>query len=135
MARHQVYKPGPAPQGGVQVQQGGMRVEQYYVGPVPAPELLREFDAIRPGAAELFFDIYKQQSTERLAKERMLVEGKVAGDKRGQVFAFTLAAGGLALALAFGLLGLEGAALASIIGGISPVVLATVTGLLRGPRA
>ena len=134
MAKHHFYgekPPVPAQPAQTPGPPGIKLAGQFYSGPLPTPELLQKWEAIHPGAAELIFRTYEKQVTSRIERENKLTESKVKTDSRGQIFAFLLAAGGLGLALAFALLGNSGAALASIIGGIAPIILATVTGLLR----
>ena len=79
-------------------------------------------EEVYPGAAKLTFCTYEKQVTARLERETKLIDSRVKSNSRSQV-AFILAAGGLVLALAFALLGNNGAALASIIGGIAPIIL------------
>jgi hypothetical protein len=117
--------PSPQPQAGLKVEQ------QFYSGPLPAPEILERFEGVYPGAAKIVFDTYQLQVTGRNRREDALVHGKVSGDKRGQVLSFVLATLCLGLGFFFGFKGMETASIIAIITAVAPIILATVTGLLK----
>jgi uncharacterized membrane protein len=65
----------PMRQGAVrQVSRQVTHIEQY-CGPLPSPDLLREFDSVVPGCAERIIKMAEDQSTHRQFLERTVVVG------------------------------------------------------------
>jgi len=81
-------------------------VEQWirsgYSGPIPPPNLLKEYERLFPGLQEKIVDA-ALVSPER--RQDRLVESEISTRKRGQTGAFIGAGVCLAAAIAFGLLG------------------------------
>jgi uncharacterized membrane protein len=66
------------------------RLEQYS-GPIPPPELLRQYDQIIDNGAERIFSAFELQTRHRQSLERTVVDGNEERAKRGQWMGFTLA--------------------------------------------
>ncbi|MEW5928987.1 MAG: DUF2335 domain-containing protein [Gemmatimonadota bacterium] len=66
------------------------RVE--FQGPMPPPELVRQYEEILPGAAKFFFSSLDRQSNHRQDLERQVVGANIVNEKTGMWLAFFLAA-------------------------------------------
>ena len=64
---------------------------QHFQGPLPPPQALEQYEAVLPGCAERIVSMAEAQAAHRRALESRVIEGNVAAERRGQVFAFTLA--------------------------------------------
>lgn len=62
-----------------------------FSGPLPAPETLREYEAIHPGAAELIFSSFKAQQEHRISLESNVVLGGSHRARVGQWLGFIVA--------------------------------------------
>ena len=62
-----------------------------FVGPMPPPELIAQYEAILPGAAEFFFETLERQSLHRRSLEARVVEANITHEKVGMWLAFVLA--------------------------------------------
>jgi len=62
-----------------------------FVGPMPPPDLVAEYEAIRPGAARFFFDAVERQSAHRQALELRVVNASISNERVGMWLAFVLA--------------------------------------------
>lgn len=107
---------------------------QVYEGPIPHPEILRQFDALVPGTAERLITLAEEESRHRRALENRAQEANVAAQQRqigigeyqshavfrsdivGQAFGLTVCLACIAGAVFVGLQGHEwtAAALAAI---------------------
>lgn len=61
-----------------------------YLGPLPPPDVLAEYERVRPGAAEFFFRSLEAQMQHRQALETKLVDAGISHEKVGMWFAFTI---------------------------------------------
>ena len=64
---------------------------RHFQGPLPPPQALEQYEAVLPGCAERIVSMAEAQAAHRRALEPRVIEGNVAAERRGQVFAFTLA--------------------------------------------
>ncbi len=64
---------------------------EFFVGPVPSPEILKRYEVIYPDAAKFFFETFKNQSEHRMALEKTVVKANIKAENRGQWLAFVLA--------------------------------------------
>lgn len=96
---------------------------QTFSGPLPHPDILRQFDAVVPGSAERIIKMAEEQSTHRKELERKVIDSDIARSKWGQILGFVIAVAGLAVsavvaifgsALAGGIIGVG--TLASLVG-------------------
>ena len=95
-----------------------------YQGPLPSPAVLREFEAIRPGAADILFSELVAQGHHRRELEAKAVASEIRRAYWGMMCGFTLGLVGLMTAAFFAHLGhpISGAA----VGGLSLVSLVSV---------
>lgn len=107
-------------------------IEQYesYQGPMPHPEHLERYEALRPGAAAMIFTEFQEQSRHRRDMERRIVIGNERRAVVGQIMAFILALVFLSAAVWLVLTGHETAGIA--IG--TTVLVALVTVFITGRR-
>jgi uncharacterized membrane protein len=63
-----------------------------YSGPIPHPVTLRQINEVVPGAAKQIIDDAHAQTAHRQKLETKYLDAAIANSKRGQVFAFIVAA-------------------------------------------
>lgn len=63
---------------------------EYYCGPMPHPDMLEKYNQICPGAADRIITMAENQSTHRMACEKVYLTRSLSQADRGQVFAFIL---------------------------------------------
>ena len=69
--------------------------EESFTGPLPHPSTLRAYEDIVPGAAGRILDMAEKQSEHRKGIEKSIVNNQIFLSKRGQIFAFIIALGGI----------------------------------------
>jgi len=62
-----------------------------FTGPLPPPEILREYEQIWPGFTGKHFEYIEKQAAHRQAIEREVIKAKIKHEATGQFMAFTLA--------------------------------------------
>jgi uncharacterized membrane protein len=77
----------------------------HYRGPIPDPEMLRDYNKIVENGAERIVTQFEEQSTHRRSIERMVIKSQISESKRGQIFAFIIGMVGLGLAFASVMMG------------------------------
>jgi uncharacterized membrane protein len=95
-----------------------------YVGPLPHPALLREFDDIYPGAAKTIIDTFHDQSHHRMKIEQKVIDSDIARSKWGQIIGGIIALTGLGAATAAILTGNDVAG--TILGGAELISLVSI---------
>jgi uncharacterized membrane protein len=98
--------------------------EQQFTGPLPPPEILRQYDEIVPGLAERMVQAMEAQTFHRHKLESATVYGNVSAQRTGQYFAGVLALAGVVGTVVLGLAGKQAAA--AVLGGSDFVGLAGV---------
>lgn len=107
-------------QNGVVVHQSSV---QSFSGPIPHPDILRQFNEVVPGSAERIIKMAEDQSTHRKELERKVIDSDIERSKWGQILGFVIAIAGLIVsavvaiygsALAGGIIGVG--TLASLVG-------------------
>lgn len=83
----------------------------HYRGPIPDPDMLRNYTDVVENGAERIVTQFEEQSRHRREIERTVVKGQVNESKRGQIFAFIIGMTGLGLAFISALLGFNGFAI------------------------
>jgi uncharacterized membrane protein len=73
--------------------------------PLPPPEILKEYDGVRPGLVDKFVEWTEVQSAHRRALENTRTAKAETRFDRGQWIAATVAIGGLSLAAVVGIFG------------------------------
>ncbi|PQQ37221.1 DUF2335 domain-containing protein [Photorhabdus luminescens] len=62
-----------------------------FQGPLPLPELLKEYENTLPGAAERIFALTEKEQNHRHEIDNKVVSGGISKDKRGQWMGYSLA--------------------------------------------
>ena len=62
-----------------------------FSGPLPSPEILKEYDSVKSGFAERIFTLAENQSRHRQEIEKTVIEGDTKRADRGQILGFILA--------------------------------------------
>lgn len=101
-----------------------IQIASHFSGPLPHPDVLREYDAIVANGAERIFQGFEAQTKHRLQLEDFAVKSQIKQSGRGQIFGFIIAVLGLGLATVLAIYGFE--ILASVIGGTTLVGLVTI---------
>lgn len=65
-------------------------VHERFSGPLPHPELLREFDEVVPGCAKDIIQMTLDQGNHRRNMERIVINGQVNDSRRGQLLGFSI---------------------------------------------
>ena len=95
-----------------------------WIGPLPPPRLLEQYNKILPGLAERIVSLTEEQSKHRQHREKTVVESQVKESYRGQLFGLLIGISGLAISLVLALQGHD--TVAGIIGSGTLVSLVTV---------
>lgn len=64
---------------------------EQYSGPIPPPDLLRQYDELIEGGAERIFNAFESQTRHRMGIESAVVFGNEGRANRGQWMAYSLA--------------------------------------------
>lgn len=88
----------PLDRGQVVVQQQQERHE-IFIGPLPHPDILRQYNELQPGFAERLLALTEQESDHRRAMERQALAENASEVRRGQYFGLTIGLCGLAAAV------------------------------------
>ena len=99
-------------------------VHQSFSGPIPAPDLLRQYDTVIPGAAERILSMAERDAKHQQDIEQLAIKYATSETRRGQWFGLIIGVCALvmtAISLAFGS---ENTAM--VIGGSTIVGLVTV---------
>lgn len=70
----------------------------YFEGPLPKPEVFRQYEDICPGAADRILRMAELEGEHRRAQEARLAGGAITAQNRGQIFGFSVV-------IVFGLIG------------------------------
>lgn len=65
-------------------------IAQRFEGPLPAPETLRAYDGIHPGAAAMILKKFEEQADHRRELELRVVKANIRQAYLGQAFAFVI---------------------------------------------
>jgi uncharacterized membrane protein len=76
-----------------------------YSGPLPAPELFRQYDEVLPGAAERILKMAEREAAHRHEMEQMGVYGSLRQIGRGQTFALIVFLGAIVAGVVIALSG------------------------------
>jgi uncharacterized membrane protein len=83
--------PRHQPQGASPAQTTTVAVQAQFSGPLPPPEVLVRYNQIEPGFANRIMALAEGQSQHRQHLERIVVEGNVKHEGRGQLYGFVIA--------------------------------------------
>jgi len=114
-----------ANQNKLQVQ--AIQTQEIYQGPIPHPEVLKKFQEVDPSYPERLMVMAEENNRAAIRREDKIIGLKTLG----QVLSFTLGLAGFVLAAVFGLHGAETGAIASLLAGISPVIIAALANLKK----
>lgn len=95
-----------------------------YAGPVPSPQMLREYDDIVPGLADRLISVFEQQAKHRMGLEDKVVQDNSHRANLGLWFGFILGAMAILSAVGLSIAHLQVAG--GILGGTGMVSLAAV---------
>lgn len=98
------------------------RSASFYSGPLPPPELLKDYDDIVPGCAEKIIGQFIAQGNHRRNLEKIVVEGDIKRANLGLGAGFTLGLVGLVGSLYVISLGYSGAGIVALASSLGPLV-------------
>jgi uncharacterized membrane protein len=101
-----------------------VQIATQFKGPLPHPDILRQYGIIVPNGAERIFNGFEKQTDHRIQLEDFAIKNQIKQSGRGQIFGFITAILCLGLSTALALLGHE--ITASIIGGTTVLGLVTI---------
>ena len=61
-----------------------------FEGPLPAPQILKGYDDIYPGAAKIIIDDFRENAKYIREANRKAIEAQIATEKRGQYMAYSI---------------------------------------------
>jgi len=99
-------------------------VGQYFSGPLPPPELLRQYDEIVPGFAQTIVDQFVAQGDHRRELEKTVIFSDVTRANWGLIAGFTLALIGVVGSIYIMSTGKTTAGLTAFIVSLAPLVVA-----------
>mgnify|MGYP000036225192 FL=1 len=67
-----------------------LEVTQITSGPIPAPEILRGYDDVYPGAAQIIINDFQENSKHVRTMQEKSLAAEIQRDKRGQWMAFVI---------------------------------------------
>lgn len=103
----------------------------HFSGPLPPPEVLRQYDELIPGFSRTLLDNWRDQSEHRMGLEKAVVESNIRQARHGLYAGIVVSLAGLSASVALGWAGAEIAA--GVVGGST---LASLAGaFLYGTRA
>jgi uncharacterized membrane protein len=100
---------------------------EVFSGPLPSPEDLQRYKNIDDGFAERIFRMAEDHNAANVA----IKKSRAISPILGQVFSFLMSMAGFGTAIFFGFRGTEAGAIAAIIGGISPIIVAALSNLKK----
>ena len=80
--------------------------EEAFVGPIPPPKVMADYESLLPGSADRILSMAEQQQAHRMELEKKAISSQLEQNKRGQVFGFIVFLIGLAAGVAFALKGM-----------------------------
>lgn len=113
-------QPQAAPPAHITIQQ----VQQQWSGPLPAPEQLKQFDAIVEHGAERIMTMAEQEAAHRRNQESVALHADSRGQLLGQLSAIVVAMGGIVAAVWLALAGHDWVAVTLAGTTITTIVLA-----------
>lgn len=97
---------------------------EFYSGPIPHPEILRQIELVAPGAAAKIIQDMIDQSHHRMDLEKATIRGDNWRANMGLVTGFVVAVGGLGISLTLGLTDHD-----ALAGTIATTVITSLAGL------
>ena len=93
-----------------------------YVGPLPPPEFLRQYDELVPGSAAIIINQFASQGDHRRELEKHVIEGDVRRANWGLVTGATLGLIGIVGSIILIGIGKEVAGIIALLSSLSPIV-------------
>ena len=96
----------------------------FWAGPLPSPQVLREYNAIVPDSADRIIKMAEKQEDHRISIESKVVDSNIRNEKLGVLSGFIIGLSGLVCATLCALYGHDW--VAAVIGGSTLVSLVSV---------
>ena len=72
----------------VERQEGGSFIMKAFSGPLPPPDILRDYEDIQSGLANRIVSMAEEEQKHRQKVKKIVIEGIIVKRHRGQIFAF-----------------------------------------------
>jgi uncharacterized membrane protein len=102
-----------------------------YSGPLPTASEFAGYDKTLPGAAERLLVMTEKQAEHRQKMDEKIVDKSLRLNGMGQITSFLICCIGFGIGVLFAFKGIETGAIASILGGISPIIIAALSNLKK----
>lgn len=123
---------GVNPQKKQQILKGfAFTMQQVHIGPLPAPETLREYSALIPNGAERIMAMAEKQQDHRISLEKRVIGGQIVQSNIGQFLAFFIGIAALSAATYCSVNGHEFTGVSLGLGGLTGLVTAFIQGKKR----
>jgi uncharacterized membrane protein len=100
------------------------------VGPLPSPDILAGYENVSPGLAERIVVMAEEHGKTFRTSEGRRSFSEAFQRITGTIGSILIAGGGLALAYFLATKGMQGAAIAAVVGAVAPILIAAITALL-----
>ncbi len=108
--------------------------QELFSGPMPPPQLIREYDQMYPGAARFFFEEVQKQTDHRINIETRVVESNIRNERRGSWFAFIITMTALVGGMALFSFGIDTAGIILAVGALGTLATVFITGKLLSKK-
>lgn len=123
---------GVTPQKKQQILKGfAFTMQKIHIGPLPAPETLREYSALIPNGAERIMAMAEKQQDHRISLEKKVIGGQMLQSYIGQFLAFFIGIAALASATYCSINDHELTGIFLGVGGLTGLVTAFIQGKKR----
>ena len=103
-------------------------------GPLPHPDILKGYGDINPTYPERIFLMAEENNRANIENDKAIIKQFGFNQRLGIILAFILGLAGIAGGIICGILGFPVAAIAAILGGVSPVVIASIKSVSQSGR-
>jgi len=113
---------------------GTRQISEYYQGPLPDPEMLERYRNADPSFPERIMRMAEAHNAADVTTKGRISLSNLVIPIIGQVFTLMLGAGSILACVYLAKSGYTGAAVATIAGGFSPMVISAFKGLRQGRK-
>jgi Predicted membrane protein len=113
------------------VQRVHVEQSEIYEGPLPHPDIVKAFKEIDPSFPDRIFSMAEKHADADIRMQDRISKANLITPILGQIFTFLLGALGIGAGVFLAMKGMTGGAIASIIGGFSPIVINALRNLRK----
>lgn len=105
--------------------------QSFYAGPIPHPEMLKQFNEVDVTFAERLFKMAEKQNEEQIAIKKRISISNALFPILGQVFTFLLGLSGIVAGFILAIKGFSPAAITAILSGSTPVLVSALKNIFK----